>query len=315
MLGDPASVRRRAEAHAPYAPVQRYFENEEQYRAAAGADSREKPMFIAPVFRGDWAYETPLIDDVDDLLHHEGFIGSAQSIFDSKHVRPFSVYSNLTWQLPFPQGPGHVDVPEFRGIDRTAYPVWLLTTMNHSGLFDAWRVPIATSVAWFYEGESDGGFDYWPDGPDGPARSHEGAIHNTAIVGDNDRMFHRVRATGRAELGIVSDLSPQALLVHRGGATWGIDDGGASRAEFDASALRISISWKARVFADDADERRFLEHSDDLEPAAIWRAFEEDLAARGRDARCPADPLRDGEWIALLSSTYVREPTTRPVAA
>ena len=54
---------------------------------------------------------------------------------------------------------------------------------------------IATAVAWFYEGE-DGGFEYWPDGPEQAPSLHEGRIFNTAIIGDNDRMFHRVRPTG-----------------------------------------------------------------------------------------------------------------------
>lgn len=314
VLDDPASIRRRIEANAPYAPVQRYFEDDAEFRATAGEASRKRAVFIAPVFRGDWAYEQPLIDEVDDLLHHAGFVEAAKTIFSSDCVRPFSVYSNLTWQLPFAQGPGHIDVAEFRGMNRTVYPIWLLTAMNHSRLFEAWRIPIATAVAWFYEGR-DGGFDYWPEGPDAPARIHEGEIFNTAIVGDNDRMFHRVRPVGAQEDGIVSGLTQEARLVHRGGDRWGVDDAGGACAEFDFAQLRISLSWKARIFADSADEQRFLDHGDDLGVETMWRIFEDDLAKRGIDATRPADPIRDPAWIALLSSTYVREPTTAPLAA
>ena len=45
----------------------------------------------------------------------------------------------------------HTDVPEFRGANRKRYPQWLIVVMHHSGLFDRWRMPIATGVAYFGE--------------------------------------------------------------------------------------------------------------------------------------------------------------------
>lgn len=314
VLDDPGSIRRRVEANGPYAPVQRYFSDDAEYRATAGAESREKAVFIAPVFRGDWAYETPLIDDIDDLLHHPEFSEASRGIFGSDLVRPFSVYSNLTWQLPFAQGPGHIDVPEFRGINRTDHPIWLLTMMNYSRLFEAERVPIATAVAWFYEG-SDGGLDYWPDGPDAPPRTHEGNIFNTAILGDNDRMFHRVRPTGAVERGLISGLTPDSRLVHRGAQTWAIEDRGETRAEFEYRELRISLSWKARVFRDEQDEKRFVERSEDITIDEVWQRFYADLDRRDIAFVRPGDPKRDSAWIELLTATYVYEPAASHAAA
>ena len=314
VLDDPSLVRRLVEANAPYAPVQRYFSADAEFQATAGEDSRAKPMFIAPVFRGDWAYDTPLIDGVEPLLHHQGFADAARKIFGADLIRPFSVYSNLTWQLPFAQGPGHIDVPEFFGINRTVYPIWLLTTMNHSRLFEDERIPIATTVAWFYEG-SDGGFDYWPEGKDAAPKVHEGNIFNTAVVGDNDRMFHRVRPTGKPDIGLIAGLSPDALLVHQAGDRWAVEDQGETRAEFDYAQLRISISWKAHVFQDDAAEKRYLEHEDDLSIDEVWRRFAGDLERRGIPAEVPPDPTRDAEWIRLLSATYVQEPSAQSAAA
>ncbi|MFT5444572.1 MAG: hypothetical protein ACI8W3_003629 [Myxococcota bacterium] len=311
---NPACVRALVEANGPYAPVQRYFTDDEEYKATAGAESRDKPVFIAPVFRGDWAYEEPLIEGVDDLLNHAGFTDAAKSIFGSDFVRPFTLYSNLTWQLPFAQGPGHIDVPEFRGINRTDRPIWLLQTMNHSGLFEAERVPIATTVAWFYKGE-DGGFDYWPTGVANPSQAHEGNIFNTAIVGDNDRMFHRVRPTGSTEKGLVAGLTPDAQLVHKGGDDWAIEDGGERRAEFPYDALRISVSWKARVFADTKDEQRFNDHSEDINIDEVWRRFYADLDRRGIAYTETEHPQRDPALIETLSSTYVEEPEPTHAAA
>ena len=303
VLEDPKIFRELVEANAPYAPVQRYFANE----AEARSQSSQGPMIIAPNFRGDWAYAEPLIDGAGIFLDHAGFAAAAAALFGSERVRPFAVYSNLTWQLPFPQGGGHTDVPEFRGVNRTGYPTWLLNAMGHSGLFESERVDIATAVAWFYEG-SDGGFDYWPEGPTGERQVHEGRIHNTAIVGDNDRMFHRVRPVGDPAAGLPRGLSLDSRLEYRGGDAWRIQDGDETRAELDWPALRISVSWKAIVFASDEEERAYDRHSDDLDLATVLDRFEADLATQGIGMPRPASPLHDEAFVDTISRAYVMSP-------
>ena len=210
-------------------------------------------MIVAPVFRGNWVTEGIASADAQPLLNHGAFIEAAKRLFDAEIVQPHNVYANLTWQLPFPQGIGHTDVPAFRGVDRTRYPITFLTIMGLSGLFEDVRVQIATAVAWFYVGK-DGGFEYWPEGPDRPPVVHEGAINNTAIVGDNDFMWHRVRPTGRVEDGMVQ-LSLNSELVQRNGQ-WAIVDDGRTLATFAREQMRVSVSWKANVFESDADRRR-----------------------------------------------------------
>jgi hypothetical protein len=183
-VDDPLLVHRLIDAHAPYWPVQRYFANGAEYAALSG---KSAAMIVAPVFRGNWVADGVIREGVEPLLANERFAAAARRLFDAEIVRPTNLYVNLTYQLPFPQGAGHTDVPAFRGFDRTRYPITFLTIMGLSGLFEDVRVKIATAVAWFYAG-ADGGFEYWPDGPDRPSRVHEGRIDNTAIVGDNDFM-------------------------------------------------------------------------------------------------------------------------------
>lgn len=312
VLDDPERIRRLIEDNSPYWPVQRYFRSDSENQSASGEKASERPPFTAPVFRGDWYYDRPLIDGIQEIIDHPGFIEAAKQIFNAERVRPFSVYANLTWQLPFDQGGGHVDVPEFRGISRTDYPVWTLALMGHSGLFEAERIEIVTTVAWFYRG-SDGGLMYWPDGPNARPSIHEGAIYNTAIVGDNDRMFHRVRPVGSRDKGIVSGLTLDSLLVHRGDGDWEIVEGdpksGESRAIMRWEDLRISLSWKARVFRDAADEARVAEHSDDIKIDEVFARFYEDLDKRGVAFDQPAQPLKDSVFIDLLTKTYFSEPT------
>jgi len=303
-VDDPGLVDRLIDRHAPYWPVQRYFANSAEYAALSGKDGGQ-PMIVAPVFRGNWAADGTVADGVEPLLHHPAFVDAARRLFDGEIVRPTNVYVNLTYQIPFPQGAGHTDVPVFRGFDRTRHPITFLTIMGLSGLFEDVRVKVATAVAWFYRG-ADGGFEYWPDGPDAPSRIHEGAIHNTAIVGDNDFMWHRVRPTGAVEDG----MPPMTLASELTGAgdDWSIVDGDRAVASFGRARLRVSLSWKAMVFASDADRRRYDQHTDDLDLAEVLRRFTADLSARGVQVDPSADPERDPAFVRILQREYVRYP-------
>ncbi|MEW6272814.1 MAG: hypothetical protein AB1689_26350 [Thermodesulfobacteriota bacterium] len=304
VLDEPGAIDLLIDRHAPYWPVQRYFANDAEYAALSGGERGAMP--VAPVFRGNWATEGEARDGVETLLHLPRFVAAARELFDAEIVRPQNVYVNLTWQLPFPQGRGHTDVPAFRGFDRTRHPITLLTIMGMSGLFEDVRTRIATAVAWFYEG-TDGGFEYWPGGPDGAPVVHEGAISNTAIVGDNDFMWHRVRPVGRVEDGMPS-LTLDSELVRRDADTWAIRDGAREIARFPRRQLRISVSWKAAVFASDEERRRHDEHLDDLTLDEVLRRFADDLRSRGARVDVPSDPERDPSFIATLQDAYVRYP-------
>ena len=303
VLEAPELVQDLVEANGPYYPVQRYFKNDAQYRASTGHAS----MMIAPNFRGDWAYDEPQVEGVEPLLFHEGFRGAAQQIFGTEIIRPQQVYANLTWQLPFAQGPGHTDVPAFRGIDRTEYPTQLLSVMGQSRLFEAYRVRIATAVAWFYEGE-DGGFEYWPEGPESPSRLHEGKIFNTAIVGDNDFMVHRVRPVGRRADGLPGPMTLETRLERIAGDRWQLVEGDQGLGSPNFRDLRISISWKANVFADEAEARLYDEHDDDLTIDGVWEGFYRDLAKRGESFSEPENPLQDEFFTELVGRVYSRAP-------
>ena len=303
LLDEPTCVRRLVEANGPYFPVQRYVRSDAEHKAI----SAQGPMIIAPNFRGDWAYDRPLIEGVEVFLNHHELIDAAKRLFDTEYIRPQQVYSNLTWQLPFHQGNGHTDVPAFRGIDRTRYPIWFLNVMGRSRLFEEERIQIATAVAWFYEG-TDGGFEYWPDGPDNPPRAHQGDIFNSAIVGDNDRMFHRVMPVGRVENGLLAGMKLDTRLEHAGGDQWRIT-GDATMADLTWSELRISVSWKAVAFRDASEQRLVDEHSNDITLEDVLSRFQTDLESRGVSFQIPTDPLENSEFVAVLASTYVRDPS------
>jgi hypothetical protein len=305
-LDDPELVEDLLLRHGPYWPVQRYVSNDAEYAAISGGP-KGAAMPIAPVFRGNWAQPGEVLAGVEPLLHGDRFVDAARQLFDAELVRPTTVYVNLTHQLPFPQGPGHTDVPTFRGFDRGTYPIAFLTLMGLSGLFEDVRVKVATAVSWFYDG-SDGGFEYWPGGPDGEPVVHEGDIANTAVVADNDFMWHRARAVGSPEDGLELMTLDAELVAKDGG--WAIVQDGVDKRRFDRKALRVSLSWKAIAFADDAERRQYDEHTADITLAEVLARFERDLTSRGRQPVIGSDPLHDPDFIGLLHDEYVRTPAS-----
>ncbi len=307
VLDDREQVTALIDAHQPYWPVQRYFANSAEYAALSGQNEPAQ-MVIAPVFRGNWATDGEPLEGVRPILGSSRFSEAARALFDAEIVRPTTVYVNLTWQLPFPQGAGHTDVPAFRGFDRTKYPITFLTIMGLSGLFEDVRVKVATGVSWFYRG-TDGGFEYWPDGPDAPSALHEGTIDNTAIVADNDFMWHRVRPTGQMSDGMVT-MTRDAELRRCSDGAWAIVDGDQELGRFGFDQVRVSLSWKAIAFTDEADRRRHDEHLDDIDLDGVLARFGDDFAGRGEQLEIPDDPLSDPDFVRRLSDAYVRYPST-----
>jgi hypothetical protein len=313
VLDSPGLVRELVLANAPYWPVYRYFSDGAEL-AATGApvDDPAGPMRVPPWFRGDWATDRPLVAGIEAILHSAAFARAARELYrlsTDAVIRPQLVYVNL--MLPMPAADvGHTDVPAFRGIRRDRHPVWLLSVMGHSGLFESWRIRIATAVSWWYEGEG-GEFSCWPDGADAPPVVLP-ARHNTALVGENERMFHRVERIGKPGdelelpgLGLEAELASD-------GSDWEIRQDGRTLARLPFEAARISISWKAEVFANPGEAHTADAHLDDLEIDRVWQIFSADLRERGVPVAPGPDPLSNKHFIAALGRAYARTPSILP---
>jgi hypothetical protein len=97
-------------------------------------------------FRESYAYGDRIaIDGIEPFLQYEGFVEAARAIHGRAVIEPAIVYANIL--VAGQELAVHTDVPEFRGANRTLYPQWLMVVMHHSGLFDAYRMPIATAAA------------------------------------------------------------------------------------------------------------------------------------------------------------------------
>jgi len=257
-------------------------------------------------FRETYAYGEPITPGIETFLRHEGFHEASRDIFGRPIVEPAIVYANFL--IPGQELAVHTDVPEFRGINRTRDPQWLIVAMHHSGLFDRWRMPIATGVAWF--GDPEGGdFVFYPEGPAGPPVTLP-ARHNTAILLDTDSVFHGVDRVSEARVAL-PPLEKDMKLTHHPDGRWRVGFEGRPVAEYDWRDLRFSVSWKAHCFADEAELTAAREHTDDLTRRQVLDALTADLRRRGRIGR---EAMSDTELALTIIDEYIQFPPAAPDA-
>ena len=289
-----------------YAPAtaQRYDAAMNFVRTGGRFGRREEPAVLAArtnYFRETYFYEKPRVAGIDAFLHHEGFLEGARRVHGRPLVVPSIVYANLL--LPGQELAVHTDVPEFRGANRTALPQWLMVVMHHAGLFDAWRRPIATGIAYFNDC-AGGELAFYPDGPDAPAATLP-ARHNTAVLMDTDTVFHGVDRVRGDDA--VPPFRRGMQLEFEGGGRWRLFDGAETLARYRWDQIRYSVSWKAYCYEDEVDRRRTEQHEDDLDLGRILALLEDDLRRRGRLAG--TRPGED-EFARLLIDAYIRFPAS-----
>src|SRR4051794_40432350 len=233
---------------APELP-QRYDARENFVRSGGRFERDEDKGLLGArtnYFRETYAYgDEVFAAGVDVLMHAEPLLEAARELHGRPVIVPAIVYANIL--LPGQELAVHTDVPEFRGANRKVVPQWLLVVMLHSGLFERWRMRIATAVTYF--GRARGGALVWYEGDE--PRTYEPS-HNTAVVLDTDSIFHGVdRVEGDDSM--LRDVRSGQRLVHDGGGSWSLRSADRIIAKVATDDLRYSASWKAYCFADDAE--------------------------------------------------------------
>lgn len=290
VFDDPYAIRRLVQRCSPYRTLASYLPD-----SAIRGDHTGAGGGVPPHFRATWAAGgRPLSDGAEAILHNPRLLRAASQLFGAE-VIPRTVAVNVN--APMPAGAIHVDVPSFRGADRDRYPMQLLQAMGASGLFESWRVAEAGAVFWSYEGRG-GTYDYWPDGLEGPMLSAHPPFINSALVADNNRMYHRIGWIGDPAA-TPPALSAAADISHRADGSWIISDPGTSPIPYDDRAIRISILWKAQVRPDPESGA-----ADPLSPELIAEIISSDLTRRGVPAPRRVRSLSDQGWLDLVHSTY-----------
>ncbi len=290
VFDDPGVIRRLVQRNGPYQTMVSYLP------ASAVRGSQPAAGDGVPThFRATWAAGgRPLVDEAEVILHNPRLLRAASQLFDAE-VIPNTVAVNVT--APMPAGNIHLDVPSFRGADRDRYPMQLLQAMAASGLFEDWRVAEAGAVWWSYQGPG-GAYDYWPDGFDGPMRSEHPPFVNSALVADNNRMYHRIGRIGDPAAALPA-LTATAQIGYRAGGGWTISDTGRAPVRYDDRDIRISILWKAQVRPGPQSDA-----ATPLTPELIAGIISADLTRQGVQAPGPVPSLADQGWLDIVHSTY-----------
>ncbi len=229
----------------------------------------------------------------EPILYNPQLISAAATTFGGRVV-PNTVVVNVNG--PMPSGAIHVDIPAFQGADRDSYPIQLLQAMGASGLFEQWRVIEAGAVFWSYDG-TGGTYDYWPSGLHGSMDSVGPPFGNTALLGDNNRMYHRIGRIGDPHTALPV-LSAAAEITYTGDDGWEVRDAGRLVIRYADKDIRISILWKARVESDTSQE------VPPLTAERIVAIFAADLDG---DAPAHAAALNDPAWLSRVHARYVTD--------
>lgn len=281
------------------------------YVRTGGRFAREEPARTLALrtnyLRESYAYgDDVYIDGIERFRDHGSLIDAARELHGRPVIEPSIAYANIL--LPGQELAVHTDVPEFRGANRKLVPQWLLVVMRHSGLFERWRMPIATGISYFSpDGQQAAGGElaYYPDGREGPVEVFA-PQHNTAVMIDADSVFHGVDRVGPPDTEPFP-VEPGNVLAFRDGS-WVLHPSGEDRTvlqEYSWADIRFSVSWKAYCFADEEERRTWRDHADDLTMEYIIDTLEHDLRRRGalQGERPP-----DRELAMLLIRTYVHFP-------
>ena len=265
-------------------------------------------------FRETYAYgDEVLAPGIESFMTHENMLDAARRLHGRDVIEPAIGYANIL--LPGQELAVHTDVPEFRGANRKVTPEWLLVVMHHSGLFDRWRMPIATGISYFGAGRG-GALAYYPDGAAGPAATYL-PRHNTAAMLDTDSTFHGVDRVEGDDTPLRL-LRPGMTLHHAADERWELRDanraGHTVIATYATDDLRYSVSWKAYCFKDEAERAAWAEHSDDLDLQFILDRLVAGLCDRGR-LDGPDHGLSDADLGRLLINEYVRFPASTAASA
>jgi hypothetical protein len=277
-------------------------------RAGAAAEAPEPLAALAvrtSYFREEYAYgRDERIAGIAPFLYNESFLDAARAVHGRAVVEPAIAYANL--MVPGQELAVHTDVPEFRGANRKLLPQWLLVVMHHSGLFEDYRMPIATAIAWFHD--CDGGeLAYWADGPTA-APHHHRVRYNTAMVLDTDSVFHGVERISAVSAEELPRIRMGTTLDFLGYWRWALRTAdGEEIARYHWNQLRFSVSWKAYCFRDEHERDTWRDHRDDLTLDVILDRLVADLASRDVVA---LDVARDEVLGQLLIDEYIKFPAS-----
>lgn len=298
-----------------------HFNTAEEYLAVAGAKTRDSGKtltlsdLLTPTFRGYLGDQGVAFEErAQDLYYSRRLMDMIKTIHGGKYAYP----TNYTFNVRAPAhsfDAGHLDGTSFRGMTMQNTPLWLIGIMAKSGLFEKWEFKTGQVIAYFYNSDVDGGFTYWQNGPEEPPQRIAAPFHNSGVLMNAERVFHRGEASGPRHKRSIPNLALNSLISGDGDHEWVIRNDGEEIARYHDDEMRFLFHYSAYVFDDLADVKRYLDHTDNLTSDRVFEMFIADLDGRGVTYTKPSDPMNDEQFKAVLARTYAMAPTSYPPEA
>lgn len=263
--------------------------------------------FLAPMFHGYLAKNCAVLDPlVTEAFYNPKLMGWARDYFDAEIVMPRQMHYNFGPPQPSAD-PGHFDSTSYRGMDSTNAPVWFLAAMTNSRLFRDYKISLAAVVTWFWRSSDKGGFTYWPDGAHNPPKRIPAPFWNTAVVAENENMYHRGETIGTPDQwGMIKGLTFDSVIEGdpAGPDQWRVRNGDEVIGRLRTEDIRWLFHWTAECYPTYEDFRIRADHVDDLSPQLAVDIFMRDLKTKGVAVSTPTDPFNDDAFKAALLGTY-----------
>ena len=298
-----------------------HFSSAEEYMAVSGPKNQkfdrklELSDLLTPTFRGYFGnYGLPLEEKSHEICYSRKLLDMIKGMHGAEYAVPNSYLFNVRAPA-HSYDAGHFDSPSWRGMDKFNTPIWLLSVMAKSGLFEQWELRSGQVIAYFYDSDVDGGFTYWPDGPDQSPARFPAPFKNSGLLTHNEKMFHRGEASGPHHKRSIPGLQLDSTITGDGDDQWVIRNGDIEIARYHDSEMRFLFHYGAYVFKDMDEAKRYFEHTDDLTLDMALELILADLRRRGVAFEDPSDPLHDREFIAVLTRTYAMAPREYPAEA
>ena len=290
--------------------VKQLFKSADEIVAAtsgAMAEGLTLDHFLSPMFHGYLAMNSAVLDPlVTDAFYNPRLMAWARDYFNAGIVLPRQLH--FYYGPPQPSAdPGHFDASSYRGMDSTNTPLWLLSAMTNSRLFRDYKIQLAAVVTWFWRGSDQGGFTYWPDGGHNPPKRIPAPFWNTAVVAENENMYHRGETSGTPDQwGKVKGLTFDSVIEGdpAGADRWQVREGDQVIARLGTEEIRWLFHWTAECYADYDAYRIRADHLDDLTLAQVVDTFLRDMQDRGVPCAVPSDPLDDAAFKATVLAEY-----------
>ncbi len=259
-----------------------------------------------PVFRGYLARQGVCFHpELEDCYYNSRFLELVRNYWGARYAEPETFLFNIQGPTPI-GGPPHLDGTVFRGMNMENTPLWLLLTMAKSRLYHHWQAKKGQVIAWYYKGKLGGGFNCWPDGPQGDPFQINAPMWGRAVVVENEMMFHHGQACGpvsmRKHAGL--DIQSKFGVDPETGDGWRITTGDVVNQRIPALEMRFLVHWGARIYMDFEELKVSLDHTDDIAREQAIGMLIDDMRKRGVTFEMPTDPMNDRRFVGLVSQVY-----------